>query len=362
MFKKVKTLTACFIVLIQCAVAQNVYTVNNTPGAPANYHTLQGAIDSVAPGSILMLQASALIYGSGIIRKPLVIYGPGYFLGQNTPPNTQAKQLESMVEYVQFLNGSQGSIVSGISLSNPANPLGLVSRLYCDSTSNITVSRCRIGATNCNCPSHNFSTVIQHSSNISIKQCYIELSDASIILPAISSGISFTNNIFVGGINPVAGYNSGSFPFSYTFDGNSFYGNLQNVDFTNGSFTNNVIIQSPAQTVFISGQMTFADHNVSNVNIFPVGGTNINNADGPNTYTLFSNPSINSQDGSLQLKPGSVAIGYGTGGIDAGAYGGTGAYVLSGIPAIPNIYFASVPQTGTTTGGLKVHLKIKANN
>lgn len=361
MFKKIKTLAAFFIVLIQCAVAQNVYTVNNTPGAPANYHTLQGAIDSVASGSILLLQASALNYGIGVIRKPLVIYGAGYFPGQNSAPNTQAKLLESMVTLLQFLKGSQGCIVSGLSFR--ASPLdnGTISRLYFDSTSSITVSRSRIGATNCNCVSHNFCSVIQHSGSININQCYIEAIDASMILPAISSGISFTNNIIVGTFNPVGGYNSGSFPFSYTFENNSFYGSFVSIDFTNGSFVNNVIIQSPADPVYIGGSMTFADHNVSNVNIFPVGGTNIINADGPNTYTLYSNPAISSQDGIFQLKAGSVAIGYGAGGIDCGAYGGK-AYVLSGIPAIPNIYFANLPPAGTTVGGLKVHLRIKANN
>ena len=45
------------------------------------------------------------------------------------------------------------------------------------------------------------------------------------------------------------------------------------------------------------------------------------------------------------------------------AYGTTTMrYVFSGIPAIPNIYYANPQQIGTTTGGLKIQLKIKANN
>jgi hypothetical protein len=138
---------------------------------------------------------------------------------------------------------------------------------------------------------------------------------------------------------------------------------MQYIDFSNGSFYNNVIIQNnPAITVSVTGAMTFADHNVSNVNIFPSTGTNINNADGANTYAGNSNPSISSNDGIWKLKTGSPAIGYAIDGTDCGAYGSNKPYVLSGIPAIPNFYFASPQQVGTGGGGLNIHFKIKANN
>jgi hypothetical protein len=174
-----------------------------------------------------------------------------------------------------------------------------------------------------------------------------------------STGILFINNIIVGEINFVANQQT---PFDYRFENNSFYGRISSLDFANGSFVNNVIIQTPAETVYLNTPMSFADHNVSNVNIFPGGGSNIINADGANTYTIFSNPAISSQDGIWQLKPGSVAIGYGAGGIDCGAYGGSKPYVLSGIPAIPNFYFADPQQAATGNGGLNIHFKIKANN
>jgi len=362
MFRKIKTLAACFIVMIQCAVAQNVYTVNNTPGSPANYHILQDALDNVPAGSIILLQSSAINYGFGLIKKPLVIYGAGYFIGQNPAPNTQALLNRSMVTHLSFVNGSQGSIVSGVSfVLNPTLDGQINQRIVCDSTSNISLSRCYFDYVPFGGFIHNRVFLIQNSSSISIKQSYINLQEA-ILVPIKSSGIAFNNNVFVGsGVVNIIDVNQA--PFDYTFNSNSFSGTMQYIDFTGGSFYNNVIIQNNlSYTINISGNMTVADHNVSNVNIFPAGGTNITNADGANTYVGFSNPAISSQDGIWQLKPGSVAIGYGIGGIDCGAYGGTGAYVLSGIPAIPNIYFASVPQVGTSVGGLKIHLKIKANN
>ncbi len=173
-----------------------------------------------------------------------------------------------------------------------------------------------------------------------------------------SSGITLKNNIVVGvpSLNLINPYTRD--PYSYTYKNNSFYGKIEGSNFNNATCINNIIINTSANPTF-GGAITYADHNVSNLNIFPAtGGTNIINADAANTYLLSSG----SNDGVYYLKTGSVAIGYGNDGTDAGAYGTITPYVLSGIPAIPNIYFAEVQQNATTGGGLKVRLKIKANN
>jgi hypothetical protein len=112
-----------------------------------------------------------------------------------------------------------------------------------------------------------------------------------------------------------------------------------------------------------------AGHNITNVkNLFKYDGladnTNLVNVNLTidSLFLDFSNLLVSSTDGNYQLRPITVAKNFGSDGTDAGAFGGAYPYVLSGIPAIPNIYFAQVPQTGTSNGGLKVHLKIQANN
>jgi hypothetical protein len=361
MSKKLQTLLIALIIFTCTGFTQNVFTVNNNPGMPANYHSLQNALDSVPAGSTILLQGSALNYGYTNVRKPVVIYGPGFFLGQNPAPNTQADLSRAMITHMYFQNGSQGSIVSGVSfVFNPTLDGQINQRIICDTTSNITLSRCYFDYVPFGGFVHNRVFLIKQSSNITIKQSYINLQEA-VLVPLQSSGIVFSNNIFVGGgvVNII---DVSQAPYDYSFYNNSISATMQYIDFTGGSFFNNVIIQNnPAYTISISGNMTVADHNVSNVNIFPGGGTNITNADGNNTYVGFSNPNIVSQDGMWQLKPGSAAIGYASGGGDCGAYG-TNSYILSGIPAIPNIYFANTQQSTTTPGGVKVHLKIKANN
>jgi hypothetical protein len=353
-------LSLATLFLIHLSVAQSTFTVNNNPGSAANYHSLQGALDSVPSGSILLLQPSAINYGICTVRKPVVIYGAGYLLGQNNPPFTQANLTDARVERLFFVKGSDGSIVSGVSFDLSLLNDGSGNRFVFDSTSNITVSRCKIRGTACGgqgCRAHTF--VATNSTNLTITQCYIPTE--GFLLGGSNFSMNFKNNI-VNGLPYIsfAGYASN---FTCTFLNNSFYGRIPEVSFANCTFINNVIITpTPNDARYIDAGMAHADHNVSNVDIFPAGGTNITNADGPNTYVLTTNPGISSEDGIFQLKPGSAAIGYGNDGKDAGAYGGTLPYVLSGIPAIPNIYFANPQQVGTTTGGLKIQLKIKANN
>jgi hypothetical protein len=355
-------LTAILFVvnLTQALFAQNTFTVNNNPGSAANYHTLQGALDSVPAGAILLLQASAINYGNGTIKKPVVIYGPGYLLGQNNAPFTQANLTDARVERLFFVKGSDGSIASGITLEITTLNDGSGNRFVFDSTNNVTVSRCKIRGAACGgqgCRAHTF--VANNSSNVNINQSYIPTE--GFLLGGTNFSMNFKNNIING--LPYLNFVGYASNFTATFQNNSMYGRLGEVSFANCTFVNNVIITPTANdTRYIDAGMAHADHNVSNVDIFPAGGTNINNADGTNTYVLTTNPAISSDDGIFQLKPGSVAIGYGNDGKDAGASGGNNPYVLSGIPAIPNIYFANPQQVGTTTGGLKIQLKIKANN
>ena len=78
--------------------------------------------------------------------------------------------------------------------------------------------------------------------------------------------------------------------------------------------------------------------------------------------TVFLGPIESSTEGQWQLKDGSPALEAGVNGVDAGMFGGSTPYVLSGIPSIPNIYELNVDEVGTSEGGLKVTIKVKANN
>jgi hypothetical protein len=346
-----------------CSRAQQYYVVNNQPGASANYRSLQNAIDSVPAGSVLLLQPSGTDYGSVSVGKPLVIYGAGYFLGDNTPPSTQAKLITSKIKFINFKPAAAGSMIAGIQFAQAKNGDEAV---HFDTTNNITVARCFF---------ENFAGVGQGSvprffsfiasSNIEIRQSYFAMTgntgweDGVMYTAGGVAGIVYTNNIFTGGgrLNIYGG--SGD---QVTFTNNTFYNHIGN-HLNGNSFYNNVIIYT--SDVGITEQMNAASaHNVCNKNIFPNTTNNIVNTaiTVDSIFIAGSVSGITSADAYFKLKANTVAAGYGIDGKDCGAFGGSRPYVLSGLPPIPNFYAVDVTSDATQDGGLKLQLKVKANN
>jgi hypothetical protein len=58
--------------------AQNIITVDNTPGAQANYDNLQTAISQAADGDIIYIHPSETNYGNINVDKPLTLIGYGH--------------------------------------------------------------------------------------------------------------------------------------------------------------------------------------------------------------------------------------------------------------------------------------------
>ncbi|GAB4372155.1 MAG: hypothetical protein Kow0042_15340 [Calditrichia bacterium] len=101
------------------------------------------------------------------------------------------------------------------------------------------------------------------------------------------------------------------------------------------------------------------NHNIGDANQF---GTLYGNQVNVPMNTVFVDSGSVSTDGDWQLRSGSPAIGAGLNGEDCGMFGGTTPYILSGIPAIPTIYFFVAPSSASGTQGLQVQIKAKSNN
>lgn len=69
-----------------------------------------------------------------------------------------------------------------------------------------------------------------------------------------------------------------------------------------------------------------------------------------------------SDDSKFQLSATSPAKGIGTGGTDAGAFGGSSSYVLSGLPPYPIITNFANSGTGNSTTPLQVSVTVRGNN
>jgi hypothetical protein len=157
-------------------------------------------------------------------------------------------------------------------------------------------------------------------------------------------------------------------------DHNTFVGSGNSFSFYGWILTNNIILRlktSAADTIiYISNNQSMDPSSRNNICTYAamLPNTSINkiidNNVRPDSLFIASNnqQGITSTDGYYILKPNSIAKGYATDQTDCGAFGGTTPYTLSGLPAIPNIYFLQINQNATQGGGLKINIKAKANN
>ena len=341
--------------------AQSIVTVNNTPGETATYRTLQGAVDSVADGTIILLQPGPFSYGNVIIRKRVSIMGAGYFLGLNPEPSTQASLQSSITGWIAFEAGSNGSQIMGLSLTGDGTGQTR-DRINCSQTGNITVSRCLIY------PYNGTSSILSgyQSGGIRVQQCHIKMPGAwghgRILWSRESTGFEFSNSIFENDGYPTYGFylpteHFTNYTASVLFKNNVMF-HINNPGYypSTNTFINNIIYQVNNTPV----DCITADRNIGNAQFTAGGGTNMN-ALINDVFILNTGGISYGPDGKYQLKAGSPAIGFGQGGIDCGAFGGSNSYVLSGIPVIPNVYSSVVQGIPTTTDGLRLHLKVKAN-
>jgi hypothetical protein len=361
----------CFFPL--ALFAQNSYTVCNVPGVKADYYTLQGAIDSVAAGSILYLLPSPNDYGSGILNKKLIIFGTGYMLDQNSEPATSPNINGVVLDALVFKTGSSGSYVDGLQIMVDIGPLTY--RVLLDSVSNITINHCLIrlhsdftttliyGRNSYNCfLEHCFFVLVGNNVNHSAGQFYREIGTGS-------QNIQFNNNIVdcrnssIG--LAVNGYGvSSAFWGSLYFAHNTFYMNLGASFFGNATYHDNFFMNSlPSFAINLSG-MAFNGPAFNNITdapaLFPSSNGNFPNANGDSIF-VYSTFGYHSWDEKWKVRDTSFAKTYASDGGEVGAYGGTNSYKLSGLSPLPYIYNLTITRDPAIRGNVKVHIKAKAS-
>jgi|DEB19_MinimDraft_3_1074340.scaffolds.fasta_scaffold00209_14 hypothetical protein len=346
----------------QFLLAQKIYIVNNQKDYVADFTELQTAVDSVPAGSIIYLQPSAIPYKGSILRKKILIYGNGYFLGQNQVLSIQQNIQTSNIEYLNFKPGSDASLISGVQFKRD----GIYnSSIYFDTVSNIIIERSLFDA-------RQVHLSFKNASNISIRQSFFQGPSALESNPFIfynsgTSSATLSNNIILGGeIARYAGDYSG-----FLFDHNTFITQSSNFHLENIRFTNNIFykksINSADTTVALSSgnPAGSSSKNISNYPIFN-SATNqiISKRSSLDSIIISSNNSqgITSDDGIYKIRASSIAVNYSSDGTDCGAFGGVTSYILSGLPPIPNIYYINVDRDATKQGGLKISLKVSAKN
>lgn len=349
------------IVLFTAATAQaKIWRVNNITGVNADFTSLQGAHNStsVLSGDTIHLEGSPFGYGGLTCSKRLIIIGPGYFLGEN--PNTQAVAQPAYVGDVNFNVGSQGSLIMGCDFN--ASSINI----FCD---NIVIRRNKFNqpnGSNIDYYTGNIRLYYQsNNSNLAINNVIIAQNYACQINAdngRAHTGLLITNNYI--GANGYGG--DGTSEVALTVNGNS-VAIIQNNIFRRGrviafnsNFSNNIMVRGT-----LEGSGNLLANNIANSTQF---GTDNGNKASVDMATVFVGTGSGiSTDGQWRLKSGSPAIGAGFGSttsnpVDCGMFGGFSAYVLSGMPPIPSIYFFENQPVGSNADAIDVKLKVKSNN
>lgn len=304
-----------------------VRTVSNAVGQPAQYTTIQPAIDASSPGDTVYVMGSGTQYGAITIDRQITLIGAGY-----APP---APAFQTNIYSVSLNAAGSGSRIMGIEVP-------YIFYLY---GNNVTVERCRL---------ENLYLTAASTNNV-IRHCYLAYVDL-----AQPASVLVSNNII-----HTSGYLINSFSSSVIITNNLFMGysayalyNISNALITNNIFWGSTPVNGTVTNCTFNKNITFGTSN----NVIPYG-TNVGSGNLVNTNPLFTNAwtiGVN-YTFNYQLLSSSPGKNMGTDGTDIGLYGGVAPMPgLGGVPRIPRItqfdlQYSVVPQGGS----LNVQVKAK---
>jgi hypothetical protein len=343
------------ILFIPFFASATIIRVNNTGAAGPSVETsLITAIAGASVGDTIIVEHSSLVYDSGStisVDKDITIFGTGYFLADNA--QTQADTKQAIIDAVEFVGASAGAEIAGLEIGDVTINVNSITVHRCNITGQV-----QIGAT---------GNVI----GAGLSQNFIKSSQGDALVRVIDATnffvqANYIHNTNSGGTNNmrVEGTSSG------LVLNNLFYGDPENI-FKNGFVQNNIFEESEIDVVSSTG--ITVEHNMCKTTFltddYPLefnisldfAVTSID----PDSVLCHTDLAGVSRDGEFQLNglwpcPGNPACNAGADGNDIGMFGGTRAYVLSGMPPIPSVFEYSGSATGTNTGGTTSTVKGKS--
>ena len=320
------------------------WTVDNQPSRPADFRTIQDAIDAASIGDTILVSGSSMSYSDNILlTKKLRIVGPGYFIPENGlggAESTSAEigffQIQDVVDPFDpdFGRSPSGSIIEGLDQSTSQTII---------SASGVTIRRM------------NISNLISSGNNNHISRSWI----GSIHIQADPNTPNSGNHNLITS-SRISSLNSSSEVIGSSVDfcvfenqaGNTFSNPGGTVSVRNSIFISSAGSGSYSGAVFDSC-MAIGPFTLSTGN----GNTNLASNQLSNVFQLGS-----LTDKQYVLKAGSAAIGSGKNGASRGMFGGPSPYIISGIPAIPRIKSISLPTLVPDSTGLTFEVQAEARD
>ncbi|MEX1239704.1 MAG: hypothetical protein WEB30_08300 [Cyclobacteriaceae bacterium] len=367
MKKAIISLLATSALFLAFSTYARILTVSNNPDRPAQYATVQAAIDVAVAGDTIFVHGSQFLYPDFTINKRLVIIGAGY--NSNNQFN-----LPTRVNNIYFfrdagLQDGSGSVITGFAVAG----------IIYFSSGTLSISDIRLFRNSLATVYTYFGAV--YSNNWTI---YNNIISGTVYgggngpTSLSSTNISIQNNIFSSGT--IYGFSASSI----LIDHNLLMGanNLNYLFYA--TLTNNIFIRSTGTLMSVYVYSNTFNNNISNLTTVGPTAPTDSFLGGPNTgggnyvtvdplFEDVTNLNTYSNTFNYRLKAASVGINAGTDGTDLGIYGGafpfpSGGAVGSGfdtspLPPIPQVTEVNI-QNATLQPGtpLNVQVKAKVNN
>lgn len=360
-------LTALLLFPLALFAQSNVLTVSNWEERPAQYNTIQDAVDAANSGDTIYVYGSPVLYEGTLINKPnLTIIGSGY--NQNNNQN--------------FSTSFSGDLIinpiSGVTNASGLNLVGLKCGIRAianvDGTSitegrfinDVTIMRCEISSLTIDLIAKNFAIINNIINNLTVSAGTSYPEDILVanniinftfsILSTFSTipakNFVINNNIFTKDFTLSTSTNS-SGAIGFLFSNNIFYGSSPFFEkMENCIFNNNLSFGSSDDSFNLSGS------NSGNNNIVSQDPKFI---DAPGATDNFSFDFGN----NYRLAADSPGRNYGTDGTDIGIYGGAFPFPgeLTGNPPIPLIKSFNLKSTLVAPDGqLEIEVIGESNN
>ena len=348
-------------VLLSFTASATTWTVSNNPNKPAQYTSLQTAIDSAAIGDTLLISGSPTSYGTINLNKQLHLIGEGIGSSVDNPSTGTF----NLVNQDATVNAS-GSTVEGLDMSS-------VNVGYYGSVpvEDVTIKRCRFNVAYFGAYTNGVS---KGSKNIYLNQClirdYLYFSDSQhwldnggasdgemqniVVENCVFDGQSSYHLHYVGDCNgelelrncmflsTSQGLISSSYDLSEAvFENCLFFGTQFPDNITNCLFNNCLAYQG-------DDTLPPGDEAANNT------GSNNLSATDPLFVSYNATPVNHSWDHDYTLQEGSLAIGAGLDGVDIGIGGGSISSFDGNLPHTPRgpvVTSINLPVTAVAVGG-----------
>lgn len=342
-------------VLLSFTASATTWTVSNNPNKPAQYTSLQTAVDSAAIGDTLLISSGPNSYGNITLPKQLHLIGEG--IGSSVDDLTTLGELNMRCQN-GTINAS-GSTVEGLNMSN-FNWGGPSYSFDSDTLQNVTVNRCRMNYIqrpfygNGKVKGFTFDQcIINYHVSFDGTNGWLENGSGSL------QAIDFVNCVFDGYSSYHLG-NVGDCNGQLVMRNCLFLSTSQNLnsgDMNEAVFENCMFIGTNFPTN-VSGCVF--NHCLSfqgdDPTLPPAGnGGSGNVSDADPLFTAYNpTPANHSWDHDYTLQAGSPAIGAGTSGTDIGIGGGAVSSFDGNLPHTPRgpvVTSLNLPVTAVAVGG-----------